>query len=179
MADSDVLAASTATRLPGAPRHPVVGLVGWLLGCFAAGAVGGFATSDAPGFYAQLVRPAWAPAASVFGPVWSALYLAMGIAAWLVWRRHGLAGRAGVALGLFIIQLGVNALWTWLFFAWHQGAGALACIAVLWLLIVATLVAFWRLNRIAAALLVPYLLWVSFASALTWTLWRGNPSVLG
>jgi translocator protein len=179
MADGGAFAASAAARHASSPRHPVFGLVGWVLICLAAGAVGGFATSNAPGFYAQLVRPDWAPPASVFGPVWTVLYLAMGVAAWLVWRRHGVAGRTRAALGLFIVQLGVNALWTWLFFAWHQGAGALVCIVVLWLLIVTTIAAFWPLNRVAAALLVPYLLWVSFASALTWTLWRANPAVLG
>jgi tryptophan-rich sensory protein len=102
----------------------------------------------------------------------------MGVAAWLVWRKHGLPGAAS-ALKLFVIQLIANALWTWLFFVWHQGALSFAEIVVLWLLVASTIVAFWRLHRLAALMLVPYLAWVSFASALTFSLWRLNPTVLG
>jgi tryptophan-rich sensory protein len=102
----------------------------------------------------------------------------MAVAAWLVWRKHGFRG-ARTALRLFIAQLVANALWTWLFFVLQRGALSLAEIAVLWLLIAATIFAFWSLDRLAALLLVPYLAWVSFASALTLSLWRLNPSVLG
>ena len=102
----------------------------------------------------------------------------MGVSAWLVWREHGFRG-AGAALKLYATQLVANALWTWLFFAWRQGALALTEIAVLWLLIAGTILAFWRLHRIAALLLVPYLVWVSFAAALNFVLWRLNPAVLG
>lgn len=178
MADGVALGPGARRGGSGSPRHPLIGLVGWLALCVAVGALGAVASADAPTFYAQLTRPAWAPPAGLFGPVWTVLYLMMGFAAWLVWRRHGFRG-AGVALGLFVVQLGFNALWSWLFFAWHSGAGALADIALMWLLIVATIVAFWRLHRVAAALLVPYLLWVSFASVLNWTLWRANPTLLG
>jgi benzodiazapine receptor len=101
----------------------------------------------------------------------------MGLAAWLVWRSHGFkASRA--ALVLFIIQLAANALWTWLFFAWRQGAGAFAEILVLWALIVATIASFWRLNVLAALLMLPYLAWVTFASALTLSVWRLNMGLL-
>lgn len=175
MADGLALGTPVAPRTP---RHPVLGLLGWLALCVAAGGLGALASVDAPTFYAQLDRPSWAPPAGLFGPVWSVLYVMMGCAAWLVWRRHGFRG-AGLALGLFVVQLVFNALWSWLFFAWHSGAGALADIAVMWLLIAATIVAFWPLNRVAALLLVPYLLWVGFASVLTWTLWQGNPALLG
>ena len=153
----------------------LIGLVVWLLASFAAGAVGAVASVDAASFYAQLSKPSWAPPASVFGPVWSVLYALMGIAAWLVWRSPG---RNGMALGLFGAQLAVNALWSWMFFAWHRGALASVEVVVLVALIVATLVAFWRISRFAALLLVPYLGWVSFASVLTWTLWRSNPGLL-
>jgi tryptophan-rich sensory protein len=102
----------------------------------------------------------------------------MGISAWLVWREHGFRG-AGVALKLFAAQLLANALWSWLFFAWQQGAVAFVEICVLWLLIAATMVAFWRLHRVAALLLAPYLAWVSFAAALNFALWRLNPIALG
>jgi translocator protein len=153
----------------------LVGLLGWLLAAFAAGAVGAIASVDAPSFYAQLSKPSWAPPASIFGPVWSALYALMGVAAWLVWRSPG---SKGMALGLFGAQLAANALWSWLFFAWHRGALAAVEVLVLLALIVATGVAFWRTSHLAALLLMPYLLWVCFASVLTWTVWWSNPGVL-
>lgn len=152
-----------------------LGLLGWLLAAFAAAAVGAVASVDAPSFYAQLTKPSWAPPAWLFGPVWSALYALMGVAAWLVWRSPG---PRGVALGLFGAQLAANALWSWLFFAWHRGALAAVEVVVLLALIVATIVAFWRSSRLAALLLLPYLLWVSFASVLTWSVWRANPGLL-
>jgi tryptophan-rich sensory protein len=160
-----------------APKQ-ALGLVGWLLASVLAGGIGGAASINAAGFYDQLVRPSWAPPASLFGPVWSVLFVLMGVSAWLVWREHGFR-RARTALWLYAAQLVANALWTWLFFAWRQGALALAEIAILWLLILATILAFWRLNRVAGALLVPYLAWVSFAAALNFALWRLNPAALG
>jgi tryptophan-rich sensory protein len=153
----------------------LVGLLGWLLAAFAAGAVGAVASVDAASFYGQLSKPSWAPPAAVFGPVWSALYALMGVSAWLVWRSPG---PRGAALGLFVAQLAANALWSWMFFAWHRGALAAVEVLVLLALIVATAAAFWRASRLAALLLVPYLVWVSFASVLTWTLWRSNPGLL-
>ncbi len=157
----------------------LIGLVGWLLLVFVAAAIGAAASTDAGPFYQQLVRPPWAPPAWLFGPVWSVLYLLMGIAAWLVWRVHGFHNARG-AFALFITQLAANALWTWLFFAWHQGALAFAEIIVLWLLIVATAISFWWLRaRIAATLLLPYLVWVTFAAFLTLSVWQLNPDILG
>ena len=155
----------------------VLGLVGWLLVSFAAAGVGGIASARAGAFYQELSRPGWAPPASVFGPVWSALYLLMGVAAWLVWRERGVR-QARTALALFLLQLLANALWTWLFFAWRQGGLALGEILVLWVLIVATIVAFWRIRRLAALLLLPYLGWVSFATCLTYAVWQRNPLLL-
>lgn len=160
------------------PLSTLAGLVGWLGLVFIAAVIGAIASVEAAPFYAQLSRPDWAPPGWVFGPVWTVLYIMMGVAAWLVWRRYGFGG-AGMALGLFCFQLAVNALWSWLFFAWHLGAPALADVLLLWWLIVATLIAFWRSSRLAAALLVPYLVWVSFASALTYTVWQMNPALLG
>lgn len=148
-------------------------LIGWILLSLAAGAVGALATSQAREFYAGLVKPAWAPPGWLFGPVWTALYLLMGVAAWLVWRRGGWAAAAG-ALSLFLVQLACNALWSWLFFAWRSGALAFGGIVVLLALIVATLVAFARVHRLAAGLLLPYLAWVAFATALTHAVWRAN-----
>lgn len=150
-------------------------MLGWLLVVFVAAAVGAVASVDAPSFYAQLNKPSWAPPAGMFGPVWTVLYALMGVAAWLVWRSPG-PKRA--ALTLFGAQLAANALWSWLFFAWHRGALAAVEILVLLALIVAMIVAFWRISRLAALLMVPYLLWVSFASVLTWAVWRSNPTLL-
>lgn len=154
------------------------GLIGWLAVSFIASAIGAVASLQAGSFYTQLVRPDWAPPPSIFGPVWTVLYTLMGIAAWLVWRAGGFRP-AKVALTLFLIQLALNASWSWLFFGWHQGALALLDILLLWSLIVATLVAFWRIRRLAGALLTPYLLWVSFASMLNYFVWQLNPQLLG
>lgn len=156
----------------------VIGLAAWLGVSFLAGAVGAMANAGASGFYAQLQQPSWAPPGWLFGPVWSLLFVMMGVAAWLVWRAHGWRG-AGLALGIYLLQLVVNALWSWLFFAWHLGGPALADIGVLWLLVAATIALFWRLHRVAALLLLPYLAWASFAGALNAALWRMNPSLLG
>lgn len=152
-----------------------IGLLGWLVVVFAAAAIGAVASVDAASFYAQLSKPAWAPPAWLIGPVWSALYSLMGVSAWLVWRSPG---SHKVALGLFGVQLAANALWSWLFFAWHLGGPAALEVLVLLGLIGWTVAAFWRSSRAAALLLVPYLLWVSFAAVLTWSVWLRNPGYL-
>ena len=159
-------------------QRQAIGFLAWLAICFAAAGVGAVASVQAGPFYLSLTRPAWAPPASVFGPVWSVLYASMAIAAWLVWREGGFR-RARSALILFLAQLALNALWSWLFFAWHLGAVAFVDILLLWPLIVATLIAFWRIRPVAGVLLIPYLLWVSFAAALNYTVWQLNPNVLG
>lgn len=153
----------------------LAGLVAWLSLVFLAAAAGAIASADAAAFYAQLDKPSWAPPASLFAPVWSTLYGLMAVAAWLVWRSPG---PTGLAQGLFVAQLAANALWSWLFFAWHRGALAAVEVLVLLALIACTVVAFWRSSRVAAALLVPYLLWVGFASLLTWSVWQRNPGLL-
>lgn len=156
----------------------IIGLLVWLVISFVASGIGAFASITAASFYGELTQPSWAPPAAVFGPVWTILYAMMGIAAWLVWREGGF-GVQRSALRLFLLQLVVNALWSWLFFAWHLGAWAYADICLLWLLIVATLSSFWRVNALAAALLVPYLLWVTFAAGLNYFVWQLNPQILG
>ena len=153
----------------------LAGLVGWLLLAFAAAAVGAAASIHAASFYAQLNKPAWAPPAGVFGPVWTVLYALMGVAAWLVWRSPGATRNA---LVLFCAQLAANALWSWLFFGWHRGALATAEVALLLVLVAWTAIAFARISRLAGLLLVPYVLWVAFASLLTWAVWQANPGLL-
>lgn len=165
-------------KLPLSQTRQVLGLLGWLLLAFTAAAIGGVASVSAGAFYGELIRPSWAPPGWLFGPVWSALYLLMGIAAWLVWRVCGFAG-AKSALLVFVFQLSANALWTWLFFVWRKGSLAFIEILLLWVLIAITIGLFWRVSRLSAALLFPYLAWVSFASALTLSIWRLNPVLLG
>lgn len=148
-----------------------LGVAGWLVLPFVAAAVGSLVPAGAA--YPQLRQPSWAPPAWLFGPVWSALFLMMGIAAALVWSAFGWRG-ARVALGLFVAQLAFNALWSLVFFGLGARGWAFAEILVLWSLILATLVAFWRRRPAAGALLVPYLAWVTFASVLNYAIWRLN-----
>lgn len=153
-----------------------IGLGGWLALCFIAAAVGTAGSLDARPLYAALALPRWAPPGGAFGPVWTALYLLMGVAAWRVWWSAAAGARP--ALTLFLVQLALNALWSWLFFAWRLGGWALLDIVVLWLMIAATLAAFARIDRVAGALLVPYLAWVGFAACLNFAVWRMNPALL-
>ena len=150
----------------------ILGLIGWLAACFAAAAFGGLFVPDE--WYAALRKPSWNPPGWVFGPVWTALYTMMGVAAWLVWRQGGW-GKQRQPLLIFLVQLALNALWTPLFFGLHRPGLAFAEIVLLWLAIATTLAAFRPVSRAAAWLLVPYLAWVSFAAALNFTLWRLNP----
>ncbi len=164
-----------SSNFPRSIRAQALGLVGWLLITFAAAALGAIASVDAAAFYTELIKPSWAPTASVFGPVWSILYLLMGVAVWLVWREPQATKQA---LGLFIVQLSINALWSWLFFVWHLGAWSFIGVLLLLLLIVATFFSFWKISRMAVVLMIPYLLWVGFAAVLTWTIWQSNPMFL-
>jgi translocator protein len=153
-------------------RKTIVGLFGWLLLCFAASAVGALFM---PGeWYAALNKPDWNPPGWIFGPVWTMLYVMMAVAAWLVWQRGGFAVQRR-PLGLFLVQLALNMLWTLLFFGLRQPGVAFAEILLLWLVILATLLAFRSVSRAAAWLLAPYLAWVSFAAVLNGVIWRLNP----
>lgn len=166
---------NTATTDPGSFR-PHVGarvfaLGGWLVLCFGAASLGALFM---PGeWYASLKKPSWNPPGWIFGPVWTVLYAMMAVAAWLVWRRGGFAAQRR-ALTLFLVQLALNAAWSPLFFGLHWPGVAFAEIVLLWLAIVATVAAFRPVSRVATFLLMPYLLWVTFASVLNFTLWRLN-----
>ena len=152
--------------------RPWLALAGWLLLCFAAASMGALFM---PGqWYAALRKPAWNPPGWVFGPVWSALYTMMAVAAWLVWRQGGFAAQRR-PLGFFLAQLALNALWAPLFFGLHQPGIAFVEIVLLWLAIAGTLAVFRPVSSIAAWLLAPYIAWVSFATLLNFTLWRLNP----
>ena len=154
----------------------IFGLLAWLAVTFAAAVVGGVGSANAGALYQQLTLPAWAPPASLFAPVWGVLYLLMGSAAWLVWRETGFRG-AGAALRLYLVQLAANALWSWLFFAWQHGEWAFGDILLLWALILGTIATFWRVRPLAGVLLLPYLAWVTFATALTFATWQLNPQL--
>lgn len=146
-------------------------LVGWLALCFSASAGAVFVSTE--GWYAQLQKPEWNPPAWVFAPIWSTLYVMMAVSAWLVWRDGGWR-KQGRTLGLFLVQWLLNALWTPLFFGMHLTGVALFEITLLWVVLAATLWTFWRVNKLAGALLVPYLAWVSVATVLNFTIWRLN-----
>ena len=141
----------------------------------AAGVIGSvFTISAIPNWYAGLVKPALNPPNWVFGPVWTTLYALMGIAAFLVWRNGCERKDVRVALGVFGIQLFLNAIWSIIFFGLQSPGGALVEIVFLWLAIVWTIVVFYKISRPAAWLLVPYILWVSFASYLNYSIWVLN-----
>ena len=152
----------------------VVGLVVSILVCFSAGAIGGLATtSSVNGWYAEINKPTWNPPGWIFGPVWSALYLMMGVSAWLVWKDSS-TGNSKTALGFFAFHLLLNVLWSIVFFGMRQPGWAVWEIFVLWFSIIITMVLFFRHSKLAAGLLVPYWLWVSFATFLNYTIWTLN-----
>lgn len=158
-----------------APAQPKLALVLALAVCLAAGGIGSFATAaKIPTWYATIAKPAWNPPNWVFGPVWTTLYVLMGIAAWMIWMRWEQPG-TGRALTWFGIQLGLNTLWSFVFFSMENPGAAFVEIVAMWLAIVVTIDAFRSISPIAAALLLPYLGWVTFASALNFTIWRMNP----
>ncbi len=153
-------------------RGALAALAGFVALAYLPALIG---TRFLPGaWYRALSKPAWTPPDWLFGPVWSLLYLSIGVAAWLVWRRRR-PRPAPAAWGAWAVQLALNAAWSWLFFGLQRPALALAEIAALWLAVLATVVLFWRLRPAAGLLLVPYLGWVGFAAALNFELWRLNP----
>lgn len=131
---------------------------------------GSLAATDSGGAYVSLRRPGWAPPQGLFGPVWTVLYLMIAVSGWLAWIRR----RDRAAFLVYGAQLVANAAWTPLFFGAGLRGAAFAEIVLLWLLIVATVVLFWRISRVAALLLVPYLVWVTYAAALNFAIWQLN-----
>lgn len=135
-------------------------------------ALGGIASADAAGDYGKLAQPGWAPPSYLFGPVWSALYLLMAVAAWLVWRVDPRwRNPAIIAYG---VQLVLNLLWSPLFFGLGWRGLALIDIVLLDLAVAVTITLFWRIHRPAAAMMVPYLAWILFATALNYSVWSLN-----
>jgi len=155
----------------------ILGLFGWLILCFSASFIGALGSMNAPTFYGHLDQPSWAPEPWLFGPVWTVLYTMMAISVWQIWRKGTLSENKW-PLFVFIIQLILNALWSWVFFAWQLGGLAFAEIVLLGGGIVLTMSVFWKKDCIASILLLPYLLWVCFAALLNFTLWQMNPTIL-
>lgn len=163
---------STATKHDVSTRIAVLIFAATL--CLSVAAIGSWLTATGVrDWYPSLNKPSWTPPNWLFGPVWTLLYLMMAVAAWLVWDRVGLF-EARVPLGLFLIQLALNAVWSGLFFALQSPGLAFAEILLLWVAILATILSFSRVSRLAAGLLVPYLLWVTFAAALNRMIWVMN-----
>lgn len=148
--------------------------------CEVAGIVGAFFTTPSiAGWYTGIVKPTLNPPAWVFGPVWTTLFALMGIAVFLVWKR-GLDRRdVKIALGIFVGQLALNTLWSIIFFGLHSPGGALIEIVFLWLAILVTIIAFAKISKLAAWLLAPYIIWVSFAGYLNFSIWQLNSTTNG
>ncbi|HTT99245.1 MAG TPA: TspO/MBR family protein [Rhizomicrobium sp.] len=147
-------------------------LYAFLIGTLVVGSTASvFTEPNIAGWYAALAKPSFNPPNFVFAPVWTALYVMMAVAAWRAWR---VAGVMSVALMLYFLQLTFNFAWSLIFFAQHLIEIALIDIAVLWIAILATMIAFFRADRIAGWLMLPYLVWVSFAAALNWEILRLN-----
>jgi len=148
----------------------VLGLIGWVVLCFTAAGVGSsFTLPQIDTWYAQLEKPSFNPPNWIFGPVWSTLYLMMAVAVWRVWKNAGWTN-APHSLGVWCFQLLLNTTWSVLFFGLENPELAAVDIVVLWVSILITTAAFWRHDRLAAALMVPYLLWVTFAAVLNFSI---------
>lgn len=166
-------------------RRDVPALVVALAVPLAVGALAGSVTAPAiEGWYAGLAKPSFTPPGRVFGPVWTVLYAAMGVASWLVWRRRRQGGREGDprlvrratrALTLYGLQLLANGAWSLLFFGWRSPLAGLVDLALLLPLVAVTAWLFYRLSRWAGALMAPYVGWVAFAAVLNAAIWRLNP----
>lgn len=141
----------------------------------SAGLIGAlFTTSSIPSWYATITKPELAPPNWIFGPVWTTLFLLMGIAAYLVWKKEGEPKKVKTALKIFGVQLVLNILWSIIFFGLKNPGGAFIEIIFLWLVILSTIIAFYKVSKVAAYLLIPYILWVSFAMYLNYAIWILN-----
>jgi translocator protein len=151
----------------GTLRNPLA-LVGFILLTYCAPLAGLF--SPPGSWYASLIKPDWNTPSWIFGPVWTLLYLLMAVAAWLVWKQVGWRW----PLRFYLVQLALNAAWTPIFFGAHQIGWAFVEIIALWIAILVTMLAFFRVRKAAGWMLTPYLAWVTFAAFLNFTLWRLN-----
>lgn len=147
-----------------------------IIACQCAGVVGAvFTTKAIPTWYAGLRKPPFTPPSWVFGPAWVTLYLLMAIAAFLVWRKGLDKPQVKWALVTFLVQLVLNALWSVVFFGLESPLAGVVVIVGLWIVILFTITRFFRISTAAGALLLPYILWVSFAAVLNVSVWLLNP----
>ena len=161
-----------AESKPGSAQ-PIIALLFWLTVAFAAGFVGSQASFEGlRDWYPMAAKPSFTPPNWVFGPVWTVLYAMMGVAAWQVSQTSD--SLKGVALGCWVVQAVLNALWSWLFFGWRNLAGATVECGVLAAIILVTAILFLRIRSSAGWLMVPYFLWVCFATFLTFSFWQLN-----
>lgn len=152
------------------------GLFAWVLGCLVAGSIGGLATyQNIPTWYASLAKPWFTPPSWLFGPAWTVLFILMGAAAFLVWRKRGVDKRAMPALGVFAVQMALNIGWSFAFFGLKSPFYGLVEIIFLYAAILVTIAKFHKIDRNAALLLVPYILWVTFAALLNYSVFALNP----
>ncbi|MCS7338173.1 MAG: tryptophan-rich sensory protein [Verrucomicrobiae bacterium] len=164
----------SATKAAGERAIQLVGLILFIGTCLGVGATGGAVTATSvETWYPQLRKPSWTPPNWVFGPVWTTLYILMGTAAWLVWRKRK-TERVSKPLIAFAVQLLLNLLWSVLFFGLRSPGAAFVGVLLLFTVLAATLAMFWRVNKLSGALLFPYLTWVSFAAVLNGALWWMN-----
>jgi len=147
----------------------------WIIITLAVGLAAGM-VSRPDVWYDALSKPVWNPPGWIFAPVWILLYVLMGAAAGIIWQRRAFS-QSTLALNLYVIQLILNIIWSFIFFGMRNPGFAFAEICLLWLAIIATIFTFWRVYRPAVFLLMPYFLWVSFAAVLNFTIWRMNISV--
>ncbi len=155
--------------------NPWIALTGFILLCLAVGALADWVTSrSVTEWYPTLVKPSWTPPNAVFGPVWAVLYVLMAIAAWMVWRKDMRFAGVRAALILFFVQLGLNFLWSLLFFGLRSPGLALIDIAALVVALALTVWAFFQHSRWAGAIMLPYLAWACFAAALNLAIWQLN-----
>jgi benzodiazapine receptor len=144
--------------------------------CESAGVIGSlFTASSVTTWYPTLVKPWFSPPGFLISAVWIVIFTLMGLSLFLIWRKGISSTNAKIALGVFAAQLLVNVLWSYAFFGLQSPLVAVIVIVVLWLLIVQNIIRFWSISKDAALLLVPYILWVSFAAFLNYTIWRLNP----
>ena len=153
----------------------LISLLVFIILCQAVGVIAGLVTvNEIPVWYHSLIRPPITPPDYVFGPAWTTLYLLMAVAAWRVWKIEGGSFRS-TSMRLFIFQLGLNYLWSFIFFKWHLLLASVVEIYVLWIAIALTINAFQKVDSLAAKMMLPYLAWVSFASVLATWFWVLNP----
>lgn len=154
--------------------NPWIALAGFLLLCYGVAFTASMVTMPSvAGWYPGISKPSWTPPNWLFGPVWTALYTTMAVAAWLVWRRAGWDG-ARTALTLFFVQLALNWAWSFIFFGAKQTGWGAVEIVLLWATILATLLSFWPHSRVAGSLMIPYLAWVTYAAGLNVAIWSLN-----